>query len=235
MKESNRQRRALCFVPSVAVALLGVLLICGAFYWSLARVSEGDLKGYSKLVESSQPNQGPVAKTTTHVRRDLQKDLYFNRHAGTEQFRLKSGEARVMLVARGSHHHVVEHLEQVCCWYQEELFYRFADGSTLSTQEPLGGALAPVAVAFHAQPRQRLLYLEADLAVYNYQLQNFIAKDARLWRYELPGHQLEEQVDKAHALFSGVADQVDISFGDHGILFQAGGFKAILSPTESQK
>ncbi len=225
----------LCFLPFVALVLVGLLFTCATLYRGFARVTGKDLKGYRTLVESSQLNQEPIAKTTTHVRRDLQKDIYLNRSAWPEQFRLKSRDARILLVARGSHHHVVEHLEQVCCWYQEDLFYRFADGSTFSIRDPLGSSLIPVAAALHAEPRQRLLYLEADLAVYNYQLQNFIAKDARLWRYELSGHQLDENVDKQRSLFSGVADQVDITFGERGVLFQADGFKASLNQSGSNK
>lgn len=232
---NNNKRRSLCFLPAVTLTVCALVLVCASMYWRFGRLTEEDRTTYRALLDEIHQDCVPTVTTTTHVRHGLQKDIYLNKYAGPEQFRLKSRDAKISLVTKAGRNHIAENLEGVCCWLQEELSYRFADGSSVSLHDPLWPFLSPVAIALHAEPRQRLLYLEADHATYHYKQEHFIAEDARIWRYELPGHQFDENVEKQNALFFGVADHVDISFGVQGIHFKAEGFKASLYQTGRKK
>ena len=222
--------RSFQFLPYV---LIGTFLIVATFaglFLAFGKYSNEDVVSYRETMAKA-AGKGSVERTVSsqHFRQNLQKDVFLTRGGGVYQFRLKSGDAELALERIKGKVDIVETMDDVRCWLQEEFLYRFPNGSMISSQDQFWSALAPVAVVAKAVPMQRNVYLEAKRATYDYDSERFVADDAKIWRYIVPGHHLEETVNKKSALISGTAEHVVISFGSQGLLFKADGFKAEIS------
>ena len=196
---------------------------------NFGRYTDEDIASYQAMMaESTHENNLDHAITSQHFRKDLQKDVFIARDNAMLQLRLRSKEAWFSLERMNGKTDIVETLRDVSCWLQEDLLYRFSNGLVVTTQDSFWLAIIPAAVAMHAIPQQRLVYLEANKATYDYEEEKFVADDAKIWRYVMEGHALTELVEKQKALISGFAQHVVISFGKQGVIFKAEGFKATL-------
>lgn len=218
------------FVPYVAATLLLLFALLGGIYLSFGRYTSDDVTEYHEMLEdASRDARVDRIVSSQHLRQNLQKDLHIVKPHGQVLFRLKSQDARLSLERTRGSTDVVETMEGVTCWLQEDLMYRFSDGTTVASQDPLWGSLVPVAIAMQAIPLQRMVYVEADKAMYDYDAEKFVANNAKVWRYVMPGHIFSEAVDKEKALISGIAEHVVITFGSQGLNFKAEGFNASIS------
>lgn len=217
------------FVPYLLGVGIALALLCAGMFLWLGRYTDEDVASYHTMLLEGTRSKSQVQKVSSqHSREDLQKDVYIEKPMGTFQFRLKSKDASLLLERVHGSTDVIEAMDDVTCWLQEDLMYRFPDGTVVSTQDASWAARQPEAVAQKATPIQKVVYLEADKATYDYEKETFVADDARLWRYIASGHTLTERVDKKGALISGVADHVTISLGTEGMAFKATGFKATI-------
>lgn len=222
--------RSLHFMPYIAAVAGIVLLVFLILYQLLGRYTPEDLAAYKAMLSEANGDSREEQKLDSlHTRQNVQKDAYIARKNAVMQFRLKSKDAQLSLQRAHGDTDIIETMEDVTCWLQESLLYRFGNGVTISSQDLFWPSLYPAAVALHAAPEQRLLYLEANKATYDYSKEKFFADDARIWRYVVPGHTLTEEIDKQKAMISGVAEHVVITFGTNGIMFSSVGFKAAIS------
>jgi hypothetical protein len=237
MKQPNTDvGRSLHFLPYVILVAVLILGLFAGLYWRFGLYSQKDVASYrAMMAESVGEETQERSVKSQHFRKELQKDVFIERSSGVFQFRLRSKDAWFSLERMKGKTDIVETLEDVVCWLQEDFLYRFAEGALISSQDPFWPALVPAAVALKAVPQQRVVYLEANKAMYDYDGETFVADDARIWRYIVPGHELTETVDKQKVLISGDAEHVVISFGKQGFSFKAEGFKAMLLAPQGAK
>lgn len=229
-KLGGRIGSSIHFWPYVIAVSLLIIGVFAAMFIRFGQYTQEDVVSYrAMMAEAVGKDHTDRAVTSQHFRQNLQKDIIITRENGQFQFRLKSKDARLALERIHGETDIVENLEEVACWLQEDLMYRFADGSVVSSQDPYWKSIVPVAVAVGAVPKQRMVYLEANKATYDYEGGKFVADDARIWRYIAPGHYFTEIVDKEKAIISGVAEHVVVTFGAQGLAFKADGFQAAIT------
>ena len=123
-------------------------------------------------------------------------------------FRIDSDESELFFFRQNTKVEVVEQLGKVICIMQEELYY---DG---------------------AKPMQRVRYLEAERACYNYNSHLFVAEDAKLWKYQLEGHTPPTKITHTNPLMRATAHSVEFTLKGEKLNFIAHQMKATMNSKE---
>ena len=100
--------------------------------------------------------------------------------------------------------YLIEKMNDVKCWMQEEL--SIVEG----------------------KPFQLLRYLEADSATYFYKNDEVVASDVKIYRYTVPGHELPLKLEGVKPSMKGHAEAVQFSMAGKEIQFKAQKLKATL-------
>lgn len=194
------------FRKSASIAfgiLIGTAVVLG---WVLFRTDEKSHEQYVALVGEANP--GKLGKTNPYTaqqqRKGVQKDLFFNRNGQRLQLRLTSKEATMVLEHTLDGTQLIEKMQDVKCWMQEELLER------------------------QGQAYQTLRYLEADSATYFYKNDEVVASDVKVFRYTLPGHDLVIALAGQKPSMKGHADAVQFSMAGKEIQFKAQKLKATI-------
>lgn len=212
----------------------------------MGHVSESDAKEYGKLMadaESSHSSAHGTPYTARQEREGIQKDLFFQKGNDRLQIRLTAEQAQLVLDHQDMHTYVVEHMQHVKCYMQEEIYYILADGREALPQ-PNGQLLLRSADEKDPaswlsidtpglKPMEVIRYIEADEAQYHYKDDRFAARSVKITRYSIPGHQLKEMNDQAKPLMKGTADRVEFSLKakDKDLNFKAHHLKAAFFDT----
>ena len=196
--------RVFTFKKAFYLALAFSLFAALGLAWKVFRVQEESRAEYATLLGEANP--GKAAKMTPYTaqqqRKRVQKDLLFNRNGQRLQMRLISKEATMLLEHQPEGNYLVEKMQDVRCWMQEEL----SDVEGKATQV--------------------VRYLEADSATYSYKNDEVIASNVRVFRYVLPGHRLKIDLTGYKPNLKGYADTVKFSMAGKDIQFKAHKLKA---------
>lgn len=196
--------RAFTFKKTLIFSLaLSATLAC-TLAWTVFRVREDSQAQYAALLGEANP--GKDAKATAYTaeqhRKGVQKDLFFTRNGQRLQLRLVSKDATMVLEHQPEGNFLIEKMQDVKCWMQEEL--SSADGKTSQT----------------------LRYLEADSATYSYKNDEVVASDVKVYRYNLPGHTLSVNLTQFKPTMKGHAEAVQFSMAGKELHFKAQKMKA---------
>lgn len=155
------------------VFLLFTLILFGAvlgyLIFSLGTYSESDIQAYQKLIHGDQTKPQELSLTTKQQRIGVQKTAFFTEDGQRLQFKLCSKNADLILEMHDGHFEAIEQMHGMECYLQESLL----DGI-----EEFG-------------PAQKVLFLKADAATYNYTNETFLAENVFAARYLAEGHAIE--------------------------------------------
>lgn len=241
MKKTASHHFSLTLVGA-GLLFVAAVALCG---YSLFYPTEKDAEEYRMLVQTANPTNSrePVAPYTAKQHREgIQKAILFSQGNDRLQLRIYSREADMVLEHQEMSNELVEQMQGVVCYMQEELFYLLPDGSEALMQS--NGRL----LAKHADPAlssswynkkgmgivpmQRIRYMEADTATYHYKNDKLVANEVKINRYSLPGHALIESVEGLKPVMQGIAKQVEFSLMGKDLNFKAHHLKATFSESE---
>lgn len=177
--------------------------------YPLFHVTGKDLLAYQELLESSQAEQNLLLNYSEQTRKSVAKEIWYQ-ESSLLYYRIQSAESQLFFFHQEGAIEVVEELENVRCFMQESLYHDKETG----------------------KPMQLVRYLEAEKASYNYNTQIFVAKDVKLWRYRLEGHDPVSAFEGLSPLLSGTARTVEFNFKGKKPDFHAQQFRATFDSKE---
>lgn len=227
MADASKQGSAtLRFTSKVvgAVAILG--LLTAAMVWYLVKIEQLDVAAYQQLVVSSQAldvEPEPVISGKQH-RVNVRKSVVFSEPEGRRHLRITSRSSDLLFTYSNGEGELLEHMNDVTCDMQEELYYVLPDGRE-ARRQPDGrlrlrnsGAEedpwveGPEGLA----PMQRIRHVIADTATYYYKKDLFAAEHVNLTRFATSGHRLPEFCETEKPVMQGIAKAVQFSMiGKH--------------------
>jgi hypothetical protein len=225
------------------------LFAIGIFsFFQLGSFTNEDVEEYENLIKSTNPqdtdkNLQPYTSTQQH--RTTHKDIWFTQGDQRLQLRLRSKDTRLVLEHQDNNVQVVEHMQGVTCYIQEELYYVTKDGRELKLKDNGSYVLRKsdskdareikLTDKISPTPMQVIRYLEADNASYYYQSDRFLAEQVHVIRVAVPGHTLTESLKGLIPLMSGIARSVEFTLADNELNFTAYQLKATLHGSERIK
>lgn len=212
------------------ILILGVLFVLtGIFFFRMGRVTDSEIQEYKMLMENAESYHSSAKQTpyTAHQDRErIQKDLFFYKGNDRLQIRLIADEAQLVLDHQEADTQVIEHMHNVKCAMQEELYYKLPNGKEASRQSDgrlllrQGNPQDPASWITldlpGLMPMQIIRFIDANDATYEYKTDRFVADNVRISRYAIPGHQLREVGQQAAPLMSGTAKHVEFSLKNEG-------------------
>ncbi|KIC75454.1 hypothetical protein DB42_AC00600 [Neochlamydia sp. EPS4] len=222
---SPKCQRVSLLSPQFALIILLLIALLSGIVWQIGQVNEKDELEYRKLLAASQSSKSAMqlnSYTARQEREGVQKDIYFYKRGERLHMRLIADAAQLLLKQQDSHPQVVEHLQNVKCLMQEELYYLLPDGREAVLQPdgqlrlrsahaaPLASSWSPES-RLELRPMQLLRFIEAETAEYHYKKDLLVANKVKMKRYAISGHQLKEVVEQEKILMQGTADKVEFS------------------------
>jgi len=160
---------------------------------------------YDELLKSSNPeSHEKLMSYSQQTRSDVRKQIWYQDETPL-YMRIDSGESELFFFRQDNKVEVIEQLGKVTSIMQEELYY--AAG----------------------KPMQKVRYLEAQRACYNYNSHLFVAEDVKLWKYQLEGHTPPETIQGATPLMRATAHSVEFTLKGEKLDFIAHQMRATVN------
>lgn len=190
------------------VACLFFILICGGAAVAIFPIRESDKRLYQELLKSSTADKDEIALTYSQQKREgVCKQIWYQDDSPL-YFRIESAESELFFFRQQNQLEVIEQLGKVKCLMQEDLFYE------------------------EERPMQKVRYLEAERASYNYNTQLFIAEEVKLWQYKLEGHTPPAMIEDTKPLMNATAHSVEFTLKGEKLDFTAHQMRAELNSRE---
>lgn len=217
---------------------LATLLLFGTIvsaYYLLFAFNSDDIRDYWAVMEASDSSHGNevvLPYTAKQQRHHIHKHLWINSAEENKEIAVRSEDAELVLDRHDEDTEVIEHMRNVQCYMQEELYYSLSDGREV-VKKPNGSFYGrdgdPIDVGDGPLlPMQIIRYMEADAASYYYKSDQLIAEQVTLSRYAIPGHELVESLENMTPLMTGVAQSIECTLDGQDPQFKAHQIKAIL-------
>lgn len=240
-RQGSKFNRFFWYASSICL----VLMLLFAFF--VKHTSEEDILDYQALMKFSGEDKNVIPETSytlNQSRQRVRKDIVFVEGGDRKKLRLTSAKADVIVDKVNRNTMVDEKLMDVCCWMQEEVYYKLQDGREAKRQ-PDGKLLLRKSkpeeaeewideTMVQAEPWQKLRFMQADVAYYSYSSEILDAEQVRILRYQLPGHELPDSIEGLIPMLDGVADAVSFSLGGKELNFKATKFKATVNSMDDQ-
>lgn len=220
----------------IIILLLGFGLAAFLSMRMLSITSE-DVQQYRKLMmDTSSAESKNNAYTSQQKRYRVQKEIYFPKGMDRLHLCVKAAEAQLVLDHQESETAIIEHMKNVKCLMQEEVYYLLEDGREAVLQEngkllirhadPKEEASWLDSASSGLKPMQIIRYMQADTAAYYYKTDLFLADKVEMSRYIVPGHQLVDSVKGLNPVMHGIAQRIEFSLAGKDLNFKAHQFKA---------
>lgn len=195
-----------------------LLFMVGGF-----KTTSEDRLFYERLMENSTLEKAEsLINRSKQTRQEVSKKIWYQEE-GPLFVSIKSADSELFFFHQGGTIEVVEHLENVTCLMQEELYYLLPGGK--KTHDPETGG----------QPMQLIRFVEADKACYHYNTQLFLAEDVKISRYCVEGHTPVSSLKGAQLLMKGVAQRAEFTLQGDKLDFQAHRMKAEFFHEDKQR
>jgi hypothetical protein len=176
--------------------------------------SERHVQKYHDLMHQSQSKRSSKQKKDPFVaiqyREGVIKDIHYRRGDSLLQARVVSDRSHLVFDQQPNGMDILEHMEQLTCAMQKELFY-VTDDVTV-------------------KPMQIIRFVKADKATYYYNKEMLLADHPIIIEYRVEGHHLPENYDDAVVMMRSVAENVEISFDNAELTFHAKRLKGRVFP-----
>lgn len=195
----------------VATYLSVLFFLTGLVYvfFSLFIVSPVDEQTYRNLMLNTNSTAGNAEQnpyTAKQIRVKMQKQIFYEQGTDRLEMKIYSSDAELVFDHQENTTSIVEIMQNVRCYIQEGFYFSPS-----------------------MQPMQRMLYLEAATARYDYKKEQITANQVKLSRYNLSGHVLVDTVDNLTPVMAGEAQSAVFDLGAGGLHFEAFNFKALPS------
>lgn len=238
-EKSSRLNSFVEFKGAFFVSLCAFFLALGIMVLNLFITTEADIQAYQKLKEAANPKAMELqdaAYTAKQLRSKLLKEVLFTQGNDRLKLRLTGHDSSLIFDHFEGQTAIVERINDVKCWMQEELYFLLPDGREAVRQS--NGKL----LIRHADPKQEaswvqgdlkgmkpmqiIRYMEADAADYYYKTDKFVAEQVKLSRHIVPGHELITSVEGYKQIMKGVAQSIEFSLAGKDLNFKAIQLKA---------
>lgn len=191
------------------VAFLFVLLLAIGVGVLIYPVRDQDHAIYDALLKSSNPEKKEALLSYSQQKREgVSKQIWYQDEAPL-YFRIDSADSELFFFRQQNQLEVIEQLGKVTCMMQEELYYE------------------------KGEPMQKVRYLEAERACYNYNTHLFVAEEVELWQYKLAGHSAPACIAKEERpLMKAKAHSVEFTLKGEKLDFTAHQMKASVNSRE---
>jgi hypothetical protein len=190
------------------IKYLCALVLVAAAALFIFPIRKSDYLLFDELLKSSNPEtHSPLLSYSQQKREGVCKQIWYQ-DDGPLYFRINSEESELFFFRQSNRVEVVEQLGKVTCLMQEELYYE------------------------NDKPMQRVRYLEAERAIYNYNSHLFVAEDAKLTKYQLEGHTPPTEIKHVNPLMRMKAQSVEFSLKGEKLNFIAHQMKATVNSKE---
>jgi|688.fasta_scaffold27635_5 hypothetical protein len=183
------------------IALL--MAVSALSFYALFCPSHSAEKNYRELVCKANPTNSNVPANPFQAKqhgKKVQKEIAFAKEGKQLHWLLNSEEAEIIVHHERQSTKLVEQLKKASCFMQEDLFYLQPDKEL--------------------EPMQHVQHLMAAEANYSYNSGQFTAKQAKLFRYTLPGHRLPDTFEGIQPEMTGSAQKVDFALSDKKLSLQ---------------
>ncbi len=231
--------KSFSFKSFAAIGLVFFISLASVWEFYHTTTSKENEQAYRRLVESAHPINSNIKSSpyTAHQQREGgQKNIFFMQEANRLQIQLTSQDSLLVLDNRENGLEIVEKMQKVKCWMQEELYYLLPDGRELTKQSKgqflIRNSDPNLKTSWidpqntENKPMQRLRYFEADFATYFYNGDKFVAEQVKIYTYTAPSHTLPGSFEDLEPTMTGRADSVEFSLSDKTIKFTAQHLKA---------
>jgi hypothetical protein len=194
---------------------------------------------YQMLVDSSNPLQSETASEHRFVqtRSAPVKEGWISEGPDRLHFRLGCSAAELSIIHKDRDIELLEHLKDLDCLMQEQLYFLLGDGTELvrarsgefflrSDREGTKPVRCSPADLQTLKPMQRVRHLSAQDADYHYNRGLITSKHVQLQRLVLAGHMLIPSVAGIPPLMTGVADSLEMTFTHQRPVIRAKRFRA---------
>lgn len=189
-------------LPMLKILIFSALMLTAAiFLWNAGAFYPHQVhrKEYHALLVHLDPeNDEATPYSAKQQRTRVQKEIWFLKKGQPLKFCIQSAKSELILDHHDELTEVVEHMHDVKCFQQEEL----GDGN------------------------QTIRYMEAETADYYYQQEKLVAKNVKVLRYTLPGHELLLTLEGYKPLMKGHAESIEFIWKGNELRFSAEKLKA---------
>ncbi|MCE5317432.1 MAG: hypothetical protein LLG04_08770, partial [Parachlamydia sp.] len=206
------------------------ILVCAAAWCASALFSshDQDREAYRHLVEATTaPARYSTLENSTLIqqkRTGILKDIFYLQDHTRLSVHLTAANSTIELDQQKESPEIIEQLNEVTGFMQEELFYQLPDGREAFLQD--NGRLLLrngdprkdkdwIEFPFTSlMPMQSMRYFEADHATYYYKSNHLLTQQVKVFRYVIPGHEPVSNVEGFKPVFTGVAQSAEIALAD---------------------
>jgi hypothetical protein len=188
-------------------------LIVSSGFWLLAPNDShhAEYKELNSETDSKSNVSGINPYSAKQKRNLVQKELWFVKNNLPHKMTLQSADSELVLDHQNEGTEVLEKMQDVDCYVQEELFFE------------------------ELMPFQIIRHIQAETATYYYQQEKLLGNNVKIWRYTIPGHELTQSQDQKSLMMSGTANSIEFAWVENNFRFSAKQFKAALHNDESAK
>jgi hypothetical protein len=185
-----------------------LMIACLALGLAVFPTRKIDFLLFQELLKSSSPEtDSPFLSYSEQKREGVSKHIWYQEN-NPLYIRIVSQESELFFFSQNNQMEVIEQLGNVVCLMQEDLYFE------------------------KEKPMQRVRYLEAESASYNYNTHLFVAEEAELWTFQLPGHELPKTVMGNTPILHATAQSVEFSLKGDQLNFLAHRMKARMEGKE---
>ncbi len=243
----NKPRIRFSKFLTISVGLTGFVILPCLIYFAAANwsvVDPEDAKKYHELmadagVKNDESQTNPYQ--SKQQRHQVQKDALYMQGANRLRLRIIAADAQMVLDHSDEETQIVEHMQDVTCYMQEELYYLLPDGREATLQDngkllikktdPQDPASWVEITLKQIKPMQLIRLMKAETASYYYKTELFLADKVAISRYAILGHELPNSLKNEKLLMKGTAAQVHFFLNGKDLNFQASQLKASLYGT----
>lgn len=168
------------------------------------RTTVGEQQEYRAIMAQA-TGENPTGIFEAHQKRDgIYRELLLPQNGSGLHVRMIADNGTITLRREEDAVVFIEHLENLSCLMQEELYYQ------------------------EGAPMQRLRLVEAAEASYNYKTNVLATEEMTFARFTAPGHDLPETAALMAPTLSGKANRAEITFKETGPAFHADHLKLTL-------
>lgn len=187
--------------------IVALFLPIGALWiFETTWMRDRDVIRYRQLIEERQIASSKNRLPTSQHRKGVKKDIWFAQDTPARlHYEIFSEKSLLTLTPVGHHFEILESLEGIRCWMQDQLL-----------TDDTGNEL-----------KQQARLICAEKGTYNHTSHEFNADDAHLSLFRLPGHTLPNTaLPQEQAYLNGIARNISFVLGKKTPKFQANQFQA---------
>jgi hypothetical protein len=234
----NKISRRLTILPVFGGLFLLPLAIFLLFTF-VTSLGPETIEFYNQLMVSAGIKKSEVKVSPYQVkqqRKQVQKDILFAKDNSRLQLRLLADNSQMVLDHNEGETAVIEQMNQVTCFMQEEIYYILPNGDEaiisgkddllLKNHDPANLTSYISKNTPGLKPMQIMRRMVADKGTYYFKSDLFYAENVKIERFIMSGHEFTGLSTFKNKIMEGIADSVEFRLDAKNINFKANRLKA---------